>query len=127
MVAVFDDVKLKWNGKDYTIKANRVMGAIMRIESVVTLYELQQDAARGTMKLATVASAFGAVLRYAGADVDDAEVYDGLFGDAQVATETIQTALGALLTMMVPPARLQPKTEDTPQGNEEARPKAAGE
>jgi len=101
-MGAFDAVTLAWAGFEYVIPANRVMGAIARIEDVVTLEELGRYGERGTMPLAKLAMAYGAVLRYAGAKVKDEEVFAGMFSDGQKQNDLV-TALMSLLTMMLPP------------------------
>lgn len=119
-MSIFEDIKLTWDGKEYVIPSDRVMGAIARIEDVVTLGELQRYSEKQTAPLAKVAMAYGAVLRYAGANVTDDKVYAGLFGgDGQNQHESIVTSIYILLAMMVPPAamRKDPSDKDNPQGN----------
>lgn len=114
-MGAFTDVSLNWRGKDYEIRASRMMGAIARIEDVVTLPELQRCAARKTAPLGKVAQAFAAVLRYAGAEVTDEDVYLGMFGArGGVAVDVAMTSLMTLMAMMVPPASLQAKGAPQP-------------
>jgi hypothetical protein len=105
----FEDIRLQWAGKDYTIRANRVLGAIARIEDVLTLSELQRFSMRGTAPMAKLSMAYGAVLRYAGATVTDEEVYAGMFGETGTGADAVVESISALVAMMVPP---QPKTAD---------------
>lgn len=112
-MSVFDDIRLHWQGRDYVIRSNRVMGAIARIEDSLTIAELQQYSERNTAPLAKIAMAYGAVLRYAGARVDDDEVYEGLFA-ADDSSEVIMASLQTLLTMMVPPSALVSGSDGTP-------------
>ena len=119
-MSIFEDIKLTWDGRDHVIPANRVMGAIARIEDVVTLGELQRYGEKQAAPLAKVAMAYGAVLRYAGASVTDDEVYAGIFsGEGPNNHESILTSIYTLLAMMVPPEAMQKSAEekDTPQGN----------
>lgn len=104
-MGVFDDVQLAWNGKDFAIPSNRVLGAIARIEEHITLPELAGYAERGTAPLAKLAQAYGAVLRFAGATVSDDDVYLGMFGAAGGDKQSsIVIALQHLMQMMVPNA-----------------------
>jgi len=97
----FDDIHLGWDGKQFTIPAHRVMGAIKRVEDHVTLAELQGDAGRGTLRLAKLSAAYAEVLRYAGvADVTEDAVYAGMFGDQ--AQQNVVGAVASLLGMMIP-------------------------
>lgn len=60
-MGAFDAITLAWAGSEYAIPANRVMGAIARIEDVVTLEELGRYGERGTMPIAKLAMAWGFV------------------------------------------------------------------
>src|SRR5262249_33125756 len=87
----------------YTIPAKKIMGAIAVIERHITLKELGEAARdRGTVPLAALAAAYGAVLRYAGAEtVEDEELYRDMFTGA--ASNTIIAAIEGLMAMMIPP------------------------
>ena len=111
----FQPIALEWGGKPYLIPANKVMGAIATIEEAVTLVELLQMLAAGKPQLAKVSMAWGALLRYAGAAVDDQVVFRGMF-----AAETNETAMMGLVTalhMMVPTDVMVSPGKDTPAGN----------
>jgi hypothetical protein len=104
----FEDIRLGWDGKSYLIPARKVLGAVARVEEVVTLQELLQYAQRGTAPMGRIAKAFGLVLRYAGADVEDEAVYLGMFGDGAAAADggvqqQVLTAVTLLMQMMIPP------------------------
>jgi hypothetical protein len=108
----FDDINLEWEGKPFIIKSNRVLGAIARIEDVITLSELQRFGMRGGSPLAKIAMAYGAVLRYAGAQVTDEEVYRGLFSQGKkTSAETVMLSIHSLVSMMIPP---MPEEKGTP-------------
>ena len=112
--SVFQEVKLGFKGEEYTIPPDRVMGAIAVVEEHVTFADLV-DTKRP--KLARIAQAFGALLRYAGAKVEDDVVYSAMF-DGKTGVQ-IQNAISGLLEIMVPPEHLQKKTE----GNKASRAK----
>ena len=114
-MGVFDDIRLNWQGTDYVIPANKVMGAIARIEDIITLTEIYEASQRRSVKFSRVASAYAAVLRYAGVQVSDEQVYLGLFKDNTAAV--VNAALAGLLQMMLPPDSASQK--DAPQGNAE--------
>tara|TARA_R110000868_G_scaffold32425_3_gene117958 strand:- start:1261 stop:1656 length:396 start_codon:yes stop_codon:yes gene_type:complete len=126
MTAVFDDVTFEWAGNNYTIPARRLLGAIARVEGVVTIAELMQtQVARGTVKLAVLAQAFGEVLRYAGAKVTDDEVYVGLFASpANGGAGNAQGALAALVTLMVPPSVRSAAAADEEPATAQGKPTA---
>ena len=98
----FKEVKLGWNGTEYVIEPDRVLGAIARIEDIVTLEELSRFGAKQSLPRAKLAMAFGAVLRYAGAKkLTDDDVYHGMFGDER-SSANMMAAVTALMAMMVP-------------------------
>ena len=113
---IFEDVTLTWKGQDYTIESTKIMGAIAKIEEVITLKELGEYAQKGDAPMAKLAMAFASVLRYSGAKVGDDEVYAGLFSGESGAS--VMESLSSLLTMMIPPSALQSKK----QGNDQAAP-----
>lgn len=100
-MAIFDPIKLSWNGHDYIILPDKVMGAIARIEDVITIDELGRYLGKKTAPLAKLAQAYASVLRYAGATVADEEVYAGMF-KANQTQDVISTALSTLMAMMLP-------------------------
>lgn len=100
-MALFDDVKLVWKGREFIIPRNRVMGAIARVEDVLTLQELMRIQARGGTPFVKLSMAYGTVLRYAGANVDDEDVYAGMF-KLETSGE-VSGAVVSLLHMMLPP------------------------
>jgi hypothetical protein len=113
-MAVFQEVKLGWGGKDFIIPPYRVLGAIAEIEQIITLPEVAAYSQRGTAPLAKLAQAFGAALRYAGAKVGDDEVYAGMLGAGDGQTAAV-ASVTTLLQMMMPPGAMMEKA--TPQGN----------
>ena len=104
----FQPIDLVWNGKTYTIPANRMLGAIARIEEHLTLSELADQQGGGKsvrvrVPLVKLSMAFAAVLEYAGAKgVDAEEVYCSIFEGGDTAG-VAQTSVMALLQMMAPP------------------------
>lgn len=116
-MSVFEEVGLSWKGEEVVVPADKVMGLIEVVEDIITIEELS---AKG-VKRVKVARAFAAALRYAGVrKLNDAEVYDSLFGADAMANTT--GAIHALLTLMIPPEHLQAKRVEPPPG----KPKATG-
>lgn len=115
--AVFEDIRLAWDGQPVVIPANRVLGAIARVEDVITFGELAEAARSNRYSVARLSRAFGAVLRYAGVEVGDDEVYAGVFSGK---THNVAASISVLLQMMIPPASL---TRGKSEGN---APPAAG-
>jgi hypothetical protein len=117
MSGVFQDVRLEWRSRPYTIPAQKIMGAIAVIERHITLKELGEAARdRGTVPLSALASAWAALIRYAGAeDVFDDEIYQEMFAGS--ASNTIIAAIEGLMAMMIPPSKLA----SAPAGNQNRR------
>lgn len=115
-MGVFRDIILPWEGQDYTIPSNKVMGAIARIEDVLTIKELYEASAGGNIKFTRIAAAFGEALRYAGAKVSDDEVYGAMFAGAE-SQHVIVSAISGLLSMMIPPAAHKEGPADAKPGN----------
>lgn len=105
-MAVFEEVTLTWEGREYTIAPDRLMQAIARIEDTLTLAELHDYAQRGTAPLGKLAIAYASALRHAGAPVTSDQVYAGMFRQdgAGVSVEAAaMAAINGLLAMMLPP------------------------
>lgn len=100
----FESITLVFGGKKYVIPANRVMGAILSIEDHLTLDQLYKYADSNTAPLGKISVAYAAVLRYAGAEVADEDVYVSLFGRED--PTAMATAVHNLMRMMLPPAEL---------------------
>jgi hypothetical protein len=106
-MAIFQELKLGWDGKTYVIPPDRVLGAIAEIEERVTFHEILQKMAMGRPPIVPVASAYGAVLRYAGAEVTDDAVYEGMFAGGKTVTAHVTAAVNHLLLIMTPPSAVQ--------------------
>jgi len=106
-MSIFKEIGLAWQGEEYIVSHDKVMGLIEVIEDIITLEELTSN--KG-IKRATVSKAFAVALRYAGCkNVSQQEVYTSFF-NPETAVE-IQTIVTTLLTMMIPPEHLQEKNE----------------
>lgn len=102
---MFDDVQIEYDGKTRTIKSNEVLPLICRVERVVTLAELHQCMSDGKPPMATIAMAYGIVLRYAGFVVTDQQIYSEMFTQDR-ASEVAASAVSSLLLLMVPPSHI---------------------
>lgn len=101
MSNAFDKIILEWQGDEYVIDAHRVMGAIARIEDVITLGDLYNYTQRGSAPAAKLCMAYAAVLRYAGAKVVDEDVYSMCFESGDNAEKLMQSVM-ALMNIMLP-------------------------
>lgn len=124
MSRIFEDVKIKWDGQEYSIKSEKVLQAIAIIEEHITFSEIgEASQKKGGVSLVKIAQAYGSVLRFAGADVTDEAVYEGLFGNKNM-SGNIQSVLNGLLAMMIPPSVLRETAKSVLSG--EADSKSAG-
>lgn len=117
-MGIFQPINFGWNGKTYTIPADQVLGAIAIVEEHITFMELIA-ATKGRPPLVAISRAFAGVLRYAGGDIADDEVYAGMFKHGSAQKQAIN-AVNTLLVMMVPPEELRGKTVETSSGNSRA-------
>ena len=108
-MAIFEEVTLSWKGRDYKIPPDRVLRCIAVVEDVLPLGALAKSTF-GEVKLARLAEAFAAALRYAGAPVTDEEVYSGMFeGEGGKLAAQARAYVYALQALMIPPEHLRPK------------------
>lgn len=109
-MGIFEPVVLTWNGQEYEIAPDRLMGAIASIEDIITLKEVGEYAMKGDAPIAKLSMAYGKVLRYAGCKVKDDEIYGAMFSNAN--STSVLGCINALLAMMIPPRRDEdPKKE----------------
>lgn len=118
----FEAVTLGWGGAKYTVAPEDQLRLIAQIEEA-----LSDD--RGTPAVvallgnaggnyARLSGAYGAALRYAGADVRDEDVYLAIvdrlsLGDAEMAA-FVQGAVLGLLSIIAPPVHRRLMSEDAP-------------
>jgi hypothetical protein len=117
-MSAFNDIELVWQGQTYVIPARASLEAIARIEEVITMDELAHCVVRSAKPMLRVSRAFASVLRFAGANVSDEEVYADLFGDGLEALARTHILMAHLQTIMVPPAirkRLEQQVEQARQ------------
>ncbi len=112
-MAIFEDVKLAWKGADAVIPADRVLKAIVIVEDILTLGELGRCMVSGTLPLARIATAYAALLRYAGVKVTDEEVYSGMFAKSELQQQAMR-AVFALQQLMIPPEHLRNPAAEKP-------------
>lgn len=115
----FEEVRITWKDREYRIPPDQVMRCIAKIEDIITLTELQRYSEAKTIPFAKIALAFGAVLRHAGAQVNDFEVYRAMFSEALDAEDkpldeggkylVAVEAVHKLMVLMLPPDYLAAK------------------
>lgn len=107
----FEDVTIGWKGQDYTVPSNRVMMLVCKLESILAGDDGDQALTvlmrRQGPPHALLACAYGAALRYAGADVSDDEVYLSMQSDLSKGgadgIAAMQSAIIALIAVISPP------------------------
>jgi hypothetical protein len=122
-MAIFQPIRLCWHGRDFTIPAERVLGAIAGVEEVVTFPEIVRMASGVRPNMSKVARAYGELLRYAGANVDDDEVYEGLFEPGTNHAQVV-AALNTMVAIMMPPSAITSVIGAASEGNVARAPKA---
>ncbi|RMG71933.1 MAG: hypothetical protein D6711_14240 [Chloroflexi bacterium] len=98
---MFDDIKITHNDKGYTIQSDNVLKLVAQVERIISVVELAKLVSEGTPPLASIAMAYGIILRYAGATITDEEIYREFFSDSDAAA-TAQNCILTLLQLMVP-------------------------
>ena len=104
MRSIFEEVGLTWQGEEYTVPPDQVMGLIEVIEDAITIEEM----AGVGVKRAKLARAYAAALRYAGARASHEQVFNSLFGTEGL--RSTEQVIQGLMAMMIPPAHLSPVT-----------------
>jgi len=106
MSGIFEEVGIRWDGVEYTVPADKVMGLVEAIEDIITLEELHSQSG---LKRSKVARAFAAALQYAGCrGVTGDDVYSAMFGAE--AGVTTASAVTAILSLMIPPQHIRDAT-----------------
>ena len=119
-MSVFESVTLGWNGEEYTIPANKVLGLIAKVEQIVTLKELSES--QQNPRVVKIAEAYSVALNYAGASVHWEQVYDHLIGEFLGGEPSVVFgALESLMALMIPPRHLvEDNGSEGDSGNAEA-------
>lgn len=128
-MALFQEVRLPWGGRDVVIAPDQVMRAIAMVEEVVTIDKVAKMVASRELKIAKLSEAVANAMRCAGESVTDAEVYAYLVRDngTHLAVEAHQWAyrLLCMMAMMNPPEHLRAKSGKKPGKHEAASDRAA--
>ncbi len=122
----FEDVAFVWKGETFTVPANQQLRLIAEIEEALVRPGEQAVAVlcrTGGPGYSRLAAAYGAALRYAGAKVDDEDIYlaivDGLGNRDTSTVVDVQGYLMALLAVVAPPIYRKitapDEAEDTPE------------
>jgi len=94
-------VTVEWYGNEYHLKAT--MGAINEIEGLgVDPVRVAQAAASGTVMRGQLSTIYAVLLRHAGVNVSNDDVYSGMFGGADVTTDDLLVATSEALALIFP-------------------------
>ena len=129
----FEPVTLSWQGREFIVPADRQLALIARLEDA-----LQGDGDKSAIEMlfrkggpphSALARAFGAALRYAGAQVTDDQVYlsihtDIASGSAQMAYAKTASMIVTLLAVISPPT-FKASTAAAKENETAKKPKAA--
>lgn len=118
---VFQDWRIEWNGEHIVVPSQRMMGLVHTVETVIPpikLSVMMSDLARDptSIRPALISQVLSAVLRYAGKEVTEEEVYNGLFGRADKVYATAVT-IAALIDGITPESVRREMAKEAPQGN----------
>lgn len=119
----FEEIVISFDGADYKVAPNKVMGLIETVESIITIEEINSMLRANTIKRAQVSRAYSSALIYAGAKVNQEDVYDSLFS-GEMLKNTVDIMVG-LLAMMIPPEHLRSKTNPKPKAQKVAASKSS--
>lgn len=92
MAFIYPEVSIEWAGVEYETKAT--FKVINKIEQSVSLAGLVTKVQSGDVPLSHLATVYGNLLRGAGVEVDDEEVFAAMFGADSDAELTQQEVIG---------------------------------
>lgn len=109
MGSIFEEFGITWQGVEYVVPPEKVMGLIEVVEDVITIEELH---AQSGLKRSKLSKAFAAIINYAGGKVTQEDVYNSLFLSDHGASLT--NIIQSLLILMIPPEHLQTEKPKKP-------------
>lgn len=122
-MAIFEDIKLSWKGKEHVLPADSMLRTIAQVEDVLSIGKLYESIAKKSLPMAKLAICYGIVLRAAGAEVSDDEVYDGMFAnDGESIQRKAFQAIGLLQSLMLPPSAIRSRAESKGKAGEATGP-----
>lgn len=113
MAAIYTDIDIEWAGKDYEVKVD--FEVIRKVEQKVNLAALSnRTAIDGAPCLTSLAVIYATLLRSAGVDVKDGDVYESMYGandDSGMTQQELITASALIIQALSPrPAPVKKKT-----------------
>jgi hypothetical protein len=128
---VFEDFRIEWNGKEVVVPSHRMMGLVHTVETIIPplklsamMGELASDPS--SIRPALISQVLSAILRYAGQNVSEEDVYNGLFGDAEK-VYAVAVTIAAVIEGITPVSVREKFAKDGESGkpNRQARRAAA--
>ena len=120
MAAIYTDIEIEWGGKDYEIKVD--FEVIRKVEQKVNLAALSNRAVvDGAPCLTSLAIIYASLLRSAGVDVQDSDVYESMYGandDSGMTQSELITASAMVIQALAPrsaPVKKKTTTRKTKQ------------
>lgn len=112
---LFQPFTIKYDGREITIPADKILQAIAVVEEVITFDELNRMYVTNNYKRAQLVKAFMALLNFAGDKTDAEAFYKSMYtkGEAMVA---VMGTCQMLMVLMIPPPDMQ--SEAAPTGNQ---------
>ena len=109
---VFEDVRLSWKEKEHVLPGDTMLRTIAQVEDVLSIGKLYEAMAKRTLPLAKLSICYGIMLRAAGMEISDDEVYAGMFEDSGngLQRKAFQ-AVGLLMAMMIPTSAIRARSE----------------
>jgi hypothetical protein len=125
---MFEDIDIELDGVTKKIMASSIMPLIGRIERIITVQDLFQCMQDGKPPLASIAMAYGLMLRSAGFLISDQQVYSDMFSGESGAIESAASSVTNLLMLMIPPSARNKSESEAPKttaGKKKASSKSA--
>jgi len=99
---MMQDFTLPWRDETKIITAKRIVGAVAVVESHITVFDLCDSIATCKFPpVSTLTRAYFALLRYAGFNVTDTDVYEWLLSDG-ANLQNVTECLNTLMELMIP-------------------------
>ena len=109
---------MTWEGKEYRLPGNRQLLVICQVEDILTFGDLATAELTKRLPIGKMSMAFGVMLRSAGCNVTDDDVYKGIFKDPKTAPQNALAALYTLQALMFPPDSFRKAPAKKDEGTE---------
>lgn len=100
---------INWKGKVYSLVVT--MEVIDRIENHISLITMVRRCAAGDVRMSHAAKLISLVLKEAGCDASQEEVYGDLFGGSEVSPAELRTLLNGIFSVIFPEQKKKSESE----------------